>query len=140
MNPETTFWHYLRDILKKAMLLQRIESGATGLGIPDVLYTYEGHHGFIELKQVKDYPKRNYTRVPLRISQEQLNWLYRHGDRGGFCFVMVKIVVPGHYYLFSHDRLLRIKDFDTQEYIDRSVWHCKGRIDNTHKYSLLNVL
>ena len=67
-----------------------IESPRTGLGIPDVNFTY----GWIECKAMKAWPKNADTRpviFPHPLSKEQQVWLYRRERAGGLALVMGKV-------------------------------------------------
>lgn len=57
-------------------------------GTPDVYFL----HGWIELKEVDDWPKRPTT--PLRLphfTKHQRAWIRRHVHRGGTVFVLLKV-------------------------------------------------
>lgn len=57
-------------------------------GTPDVYYM----HGWIELKECDNWPKRDTT--PLRLphfTKWQRAWLKRHAHLGGTCFVLLKV-------------------------------------------------
>src|SRR3990167_3301590 len=60
---------------KTEVLLQRIESHLTGAGIPDVLFSGYGHHGFFELKILKKITK--IVRIK-SLTQFQVLWLNQH--------------------------------------------------------------
>ena len=50
---ESEGYAWLRRKLKtEVVMLQRIESGSTGLGIPDIFYATNTKHGWIELKSM----------------------------------------------------------------------------------------
>ena len=65
MTRESDFWATVRRALTPYGRVVRIESGSTASGIPDVSYCLLGHAGWLELKQVAEWPKRATT--PLRI-------------------------------------------------------------------------
>jgi hypothetical protein len=57
-------------------------------GTPDVYFL----HGWIELKECDDWPKRPTT--PLRLphfTKHQRAWIKRHSHRGGTVFVLLKV-------------------------------------------------
>lgn len=103
MKPETRFWQYIRQGLKKYCELQRIESGLTAKGIPDVSYSIKNApiRGWIELKHVKSWPKRQNTVVKLpHYNPEQKLFLWKHGEASGYCWLFLKI--EKNYLLFDH--------------------------------------
>jgi hypothetical protein len=61
---------------------QSIESGITGLGIPDANGCWGGHEWWVEYKQTPEWT------CPLR--PEQVGWLTRRARAGGRVFVAVR--------------------------------------------------
>lgn len=61
---------------------QSVETGGTGLGVPDSNYCYDGREGWIEFKQTSGYA------VTLR--PEQVGWLTRRAAAGGLVHVGVR--------------------------------------------------
>lgn len=89
---------------------QPIETGSIGEGIPDLFYTHINSsvtwpvNGWLELKKIKEMPKRQYTAVfksinhPLSI--EQANWIGRCNESGTRADILVGFgrdyfLVPG---------------------------------------------
>lgn len=70
---------------------QRIETGGTGLGIPDLNYCCDGVEGWIELKSVA-----SGWQVGLR--PEQVAWLARRERAGGRTFVAVRRIESIYLY------------------------------------------
>jgi hypothetical protein len=91
---EASMW----QIVKKAIIKldpQRVEN-ACGMGMPDVNYI----DGWIELKWVRDVPKRKTT--PLRIEHytpEQRVWALRRIAAGGKVFLLLK--AKDEWFLFD---------------------------------------
>ena|SRR3990167_666550 len=73
---------------KTEVLLQRIESHLTGAGIPDVLFSGYGHHGFFELKILKKITK--IVRIK-SLTQFQVLWLNQHDLLGQRCYLLIYI-------------------------------------------------
>lgn len=76
--------------------------------IPDLSFGARGVNGWIELKQVKAWPKREDTKVkPAHYTSEQANWIIKRNKYAGSCFVFVK--VEREYFLFKayHARLIK---------------------------------
>jgi hypothetical protein len=65
------------------ILFQRIESGATGLGIPDIFYRTLSKDGWIELKELQ--VTSNSVTIPFRPGQR--GWLLNYCKLGGLGFV-----------------------------------------------------
>ena len=108
MKPETKYW---RTRVKPALdamkniLYNRIESGTTSGGIPDLSYSYPSGHGWIELKIGYAKGDRLYTPTMTPI---QTNWLKTRGDLAGKVYILV--LFDGVEYLYNHDmgKALRI--------------------------------
>jgi len=80
------------------VFLQRIESGRTGLGIPDIAYTVsEKKSGWIESKVVKRFPKTGVVKVPFRPGQ--YSWITR------YCCFSQKVFL----FLWVQDKLYVMK-------------------------------
>lgn len=97
---ENTFKKYLIRIMGNLWDVQSHEDYHS-VGIPDLSYGASGVNGWIELKQVKEWPVLKYT--PVRIAKytpAQVNWLYNRGEKAGYCYVMVK--VENEYFIFKH--------------------------------------
>lgn len=83
---EAAMWDAIRPVLKPVDPV-RIESRATGSGIPDVNYT----QGWIELKFADRWPPRG---GPLRVDHftaAQRAWHVRRRKAGGRSFVLLKV-------------------------------------------------
>lgn len=80
-------------------MLQKIESSLTGVGIPDIAYTFNSSKsGWIELKVakiIKTGKNKGKINVPYRPGQQ--NWLKKHKSlsRRTFCLIYLE----GTYYL-----------------------------------------
>lgn len=63
------------------------------LGIADVSFVNnDGRHGWIELKRLREWPKRESTIVRLpHFTDHQRIWLRRKGEAGGNVWLLVKI-------------------------------------------------
>lgn len=98
--------------------LQRIESGSTGLGIPDVNYCYKGTEGWAELKVAK-VTKKTPHRVTLGLRPAQARWLHKRWSAGGlaWCVALLEDKVamfPGRQCLnlLALDSNLLLTDID----------------------------
>ena len=101
MKPETKYW---RSRVKQALdtmkniLYNRVESGTTSGGIPDLSYSCPTGHGWIELKI--GHVKRDKMNTPT-MNSVQSNWLKTRGDLSGKVFILVQF--EGVEYLYKHD-------------------------------------
>ena len=67
----------------KGIFVQRIESGETGKGIPDLFVITKGVPMWIELKRIHGACHRNYVEIPWRPGQQA--WLHDVTHRGVKC-------------------------------------------------------
>jgi Holliday junction resolvase len=81
MPKESLLWKQLRDNLPKVHW-QRIETGLTGAGVPDVNGCLDGKEVWVELKRVKG---RQIGLRPMQIA-----WLATRTKYGGRCYVLAK--------------------------------------------------
>ena len=84
---EKLLWKQIRNKLNN-FFIQRIETQIER-GIPDVHYCVNGVSGWIEGKYLKT-PKRDNTKVKLKITVEQLAWHRTYNIYGGKVFILVK--------------------------------------------------
>ena len=84
---EKLLWKQIRNKLNN-FFIQRIETQIER-GIPDVHYCVNGVSGWIEGKYLKT-PKRDNTKVKLKITVEQLAWHRTYNRCGGKVFILVK--------------------------------------------------
>ncbi len=68
--------------------LQPIESGGTGLGIPDLYFRTERRGGWIELKVGKINAE---GKMKLRWEPGQLNWIKEHAELNGKTFLFIGV-------------------------------------------------
>tara|TARA_R110000787_G_scaffold142510_1_gene256116 strand:+ start:1782 stop:2195 length:414 start_codon:yes stop_codon:yes gene_type:complete len=84
---EKTFWALLKSHLPTDCHHQRIETGSTGRGIPDVNLCWQEREVWVELKVVQG------RRVA--VSPEQCAWHYRRHRAGGVTFIMARDKADG---------------------------------------------
>lgn len=99
---EASLWNYIKKGLVGRGLLNRIES-SVGNGIPDVLFCIPQKFLWIELKYVKEWPKRNSTKVKLPLRPEQVIWINSRGNLSGLVFVLIKI--ENDFFLIKHNEI-----------------------------------
>ena len=84
---ESNFWGLIRSHLPYGCDFQRIETGSTGRGIPDVNLCYGGKEIWVELKIV------NGRKIDL--SPEQVSWAHRRWRAGGTSYIMARYMTDG---------------------------------------------
>jgi hypothetical protein len=100
---EAALRNYVRKGLRAKGVLTTHHEDALQSGIPDLSYSGGGHHGWIELKFLKAWPKRKET--PVRIAhytEEQRHFLLSRGRAGGRCWLLLR--VGREHLLFNHER------------------------------------
>jgi hypothetical protein len=91
---ESAMWRTLRTGLLKAepkIFLQRHEDKLIN-GLPDVHYCYKGRNGWIELKYLKEFPKKKNTPISIKhLTEFQLNWINNYLTYGGHVWILLRI-------------------------------------------------
>ena len=100
MGSETSLWNTFKRNMKPYGVYDRHED-KLNLGVPDVSYVMRNRiSGWIELKYVVEYPKRENTLFRIKhFTQEQKAWLRRRGTAGDNCWLLLQ--VGRHYWLFD---------------------------------------
>ena len=99
---ERNLWRYLQRNLCKKGLFSRIENPFYK-GIPDVNYLMNGVEGWIELKYVKSFPKKELTPVSIpHYTKEQKMWYKVRYDAGGNTAIILQ--VDKYYFIFRQDK------------------------------------
>lgn len=87
----------------KGIFVQRIESGETGKGIPDLFVITQGTPMWIELKRVHGACHRDYVEIPWRPGQQA--WLNDVTKRGMKCMTLAcfddGILMIEHYTIWN---------------------------------------
>ena len=87
MSDESTFWKLINKHLPAKCHVQRIETGSTGRGIPDVNQCHQGVECWVELKIVKG--------KQVKLSPEQIAWHFRRARAGGTSWVIARDKADG---------------------------------------------
>lgn len=85
-KPERAFWKWLNMATTGLWHVQRHEDKYS-VGIPDISYGADGINGWIELKAYDKWPNGNLP----HFTSKQANWLTNRGERGGHCFILIRI-------------------------------------------------
>lgn len=97
---ERRFWNYLRPNVRFWGHFDRIESGSTAIGTPDVNYCIAGRHNHIELKHTDSESKG------LTLRPSQVGWFNRRVRAGGKPGILVRSEIGGfntHFYIPYHN-------------------------------------
>jgi len=84
---EKQIWQTIRSKLND-FFIQRIETSIER-GIPDVHYCVDGVSGWLEGKYLRS-PKREKTKLKLKLSIEQIAWHKSYSYNGGLVYLIVK--------------------------------------------------
>jgi|TARA_R110000803_G_scaffold51919_7_gene107074 hypothetical protein len=84
---EHNFWKYVRSSLP-GIKMYRVENRVSE-GMPDIHYIRNGSSGWVELKYLADWPKRNNIKIGLRLNQSF--WLDEYKKLDGRCWIMIRI-------------------------------------------------
>lgn len=82
MTKESQLWTLVKQHIPKDVHVQRIETGLTGKGVPDVNYCQKGKEIWIELKSIQGNKSQ--------LSPFQIAWLHNRTKAGGNCYVLIK--------------------------------------------------
>lgn len=118
----------LRGNLAKSLRLagaqaQPIESGSTGLGIPDIFIRTNKHGVWAELKNLK-YPLHYPFTVPFRPGQ--YSWLMQHTKRGGFSLLIIG-TLEGVFF-FKDSNIKEVYDVELAAVADCVLQHLNGKV------------
>lgn len=94
----------MKKHLPSRIHFQRIETGITGGGIPDINYCCDGIEGWIEAKKTSGWK--------VKIRPEQCGWALRRHRAGGRTFFAVRRITT------SDDQLYLIRGRDARELLD----------------------
>ena len=82
MAKESQLWTLIKQHIPKDAHVQRIETGLTGKGVPDLNYCQKGKEIWIELKSIEGNKSQ--------LSPFQIAWLYNRTKAGGNCYVLIR--------------------------------------------------
>lgn len=86
-----------------SIFLQRIESGSTSLGIPDVYFATNNHvvGGWIENKEIEKLPKLSYAPVRIPFQMGQMAWIKRHLKYNDHVYLSVYVKSEVSYFILK---------------------------------------
>lgn len=143
MAGEQNLWNTLkRHAMKDASWahFNRHEDSA-GVGIADVSFVIKpglgrSVRGWIELKHIREWPKRPTTTLKLKhFKQEQRNWLRKQGSLGGHTWLLLQV---DRDYLLFHWKVFDLLGQANQASLKHAVtmW-CTNRLDYPQLISIL---
>ena len=99
---EATLRNYVRKGLHAKGVLTTHHEDMLNAGILDLSYSGGGVHGWVELKWLEAWPKREDTivRIP-HYTKEQKYFLLTRGRAGGRCWLLLR--VGKQHLLFDHE-------------------------------------
>lgn len=119
MAKESQLWKLIKPHFPKDAHVQRIETGGTGRGVPDVNFAHQGKEIWIELKSIKG----NH----LTLTEFQIVWMHKRRASGGRCFILAK--------KNKELRVFRIRDFQLTELLQGNVnWNTEPRLSLVPPY------
>lgn len=139
---EKTQW----DLVRAALLqgphddLIRIENPAWP-GTPDVNYCLGGEEGFIELKNIDDWPVNATTTVKVaHFTQQQRSWLIRRVDCGGRAWLLLRVATPNDWVLMRGDKAAYLLGHVPRAVLlQRAFYHCGGGLNGPQLYRALRT-
>jgi len=125
---EKTLWYYLKKGMGQRWNACRHEDRSTP-GTPDVSFGISrGLQGWMELKAIDDWPRRDSTIVRIRhLTRVQKLWLTRRGETGASCWILVR--VKRDYLLFHWTNIDRLGEMTRSEMYDAATRVYTGSID-----------
>lgn len=125
---EAGVWKYLRRGMEPYWDAVRIES-SSGNGIPDVNYAMAVSEGWIEIKYVPHWPKRDTTRIPLELRDEQKIYFIRRLKlkRNVFAFCRIE----NDFFLLTGEQALEAAEgeWTKSDWMKKPELCWSGRVD-----------
>jgi hypothetical protein len=120
--------------IDSTMILQRIESGQTGYGIPDVFYHAKEHSGWIELKEATISKKQVVT---MRFQPNQIKWLDTLHKKGGNAFVVGTDKEYGYFFVIRSS-CVKERYGSIEHFINLCTYISRNSIDWEKVYKILD--
>ena len=128
---EKAFWHSLAKNMAKGKYWREATRHEDKMqaGIADVSFVgNNGKHGWIELKQINEWPVRPTTLVRMpHFTDAQRIWLKRKGEAGGNTWILVKIDRDVLLFHWEYAPLLGFLDGQNIMGYAAGIW--KNRVD-----------
>lgn len=125
---EATLRNYARKGLNEFGVLSTHHEDMLNIGLPDLSYGGYGANGWIELKWLPEWPKRDSTIVKIEhYTKEQRFWLLQRGRTGGRCWLLLR--VDREHLLFDHEAAQKVGLVTRAELSALAMVHWPGGID-----------
>jgi hypothetical protein len=124
---EAALWSLLRDKTKgEGGHWHRVEN-LLDRGTPDVDWACWGAEGWIELKELPEWPKRASTNVRIpHFSDDQRYWLNSRSEARGRVHLLLRIARPRTYLLFDGATAANCIGCSTRKELERVALVCAG--------------
>jgi hypothetical protein len=134
---EIDFQKYLDNFIgcipKKKFECVRVEN-KIGSGTPDRHYEIKNGkvRGWIELKQVRHW---TFPHKIEHFTKLQKRWLRTHGERAGFCWLLILNNETNIIYLFDHTAVDLVETWAEKEWVSNCrYWWYTDNINAIHKF------
>lgn len=120
MTEKTLYTQRIKPLLDGigGLVYNRIEVKGLSRGVPDITYSFNGHHGWIELKY---HPQQIKLDQPFKLNREltasQRWWLTQRGAIGGHCWVFVGTLE--HFLIINYININKI--FENKPATDKKM-------------------
>ena len=115
MPKESQLWTLVKQHIPKDAHVQRIETGLTGKGGPDLNYCQKGKEIWIELKSIQGNKSQ--------LSPFQIAWIHNRAKAGGNCYVLIR-----------KNKEIRLFQPKTLEELQELNWNSEPSIGTTAPY------
>ena len=115
MAKESQLWTLVKQHIPKDAHVQRIETGLTGKGVPDLNYCQNGKEIWIELKSIQGNKSQ--------LSPFQIAWIHNRAKAGGNCYVLIR-----------KNKEIRLFQPKTLEELQELNWNSEPSIGTTAPY------
>jgi hypothetical protein len=136
-KPEQKMWDYISDKMRGRWNAQRHEDELSN-SVPDVSYGIRGRDGWIELKTIEAWPKRESTKINLpHLRPGQVNWIEDRARNGnGRCWLLLMVgATPGdaEWLLFppDHVRAVYNRAWNREQMLGNCL-HCRSSASLEH--------
>ena len=116
---ESDLWKYVKEGMLGRWHSTRIESSSSN-GVPDVTWGIPGKNGWMELKNIDEWPKRKDTKIKLPLRAEQKLWIKIRGRLSGSVWVLCRIE-KYHFLLNSSQALEAYNGWTKDEWLKKST-------------------
>ncbi len=139
---EDKIWQKLKSGIDLWFYADRIES-RTNNGIPDVAFSVEGRHGWMELKASDVRTDSGTVKFKKPLDNRQAYWIRSRGEHAGNIYVLAGIEIMAtrkqlFFLLHWRDALSTCDhNYDLAWYKNVSIWRGEDSIDGAGLYEAL---